>query len=189
MGRTYPEMPPMRWAEIDTEARKTLDALFPTFEDFFAPQAFLKIFEGGLKNHFGIGYGVEDLPFGEEGYFNFETTEIILDTETYLSLMADEGRARFTLAHEIGHGILHNAYMCSIKRGNGRANRLQRSQLEPYRDPECQANRYAGEFLMPTALIQKYIQNGADPYEISRKFKTSHSAALIKYSKFAKNTM
>lgn len=183
---TYPEMPPMSWASVESVARDTLGAVFRNEDDFFSRGAMLRLFEGGLMEPLGIGYGVEELPFGEDAYFNFDTDEIILAPHTYDGLGRDDGRPRFTLAHEIGHGVLHREFMRSVGRGNSRATRLKRTEILPYRDPECQANRFASEFLMPTHFVKSLVEQGAGPTQVASKFKTSFSAASIKCSEFTR---
>jgi len=173
----YPPVPAKSWAEVDFEARRAWEQLFSSAEDFFKPLAMLEVFEDGLKKIFGIGYGVENLPFGEEGKFNFATNEIVLDEGVYYDLTRDGRRARFTLAHEIGHGLMHGGFMRAT---GGRAPALKRSSIPAYKDPECQANRYASEFLMPTQLVLEHIRRGADVCEIPQIFRTSNKATRIK---------
>ena len=186
MPLTYPEMPPMSWASVESVARDTLATVFKNEHDFFSQGAMLRLFEGGLREPLGIGYGVEKLPFGEDAYYNFDTDEIILAPHTYEGLRYDDGRARFTVAHEIGHRVLHREPMRSVGRGNSRATRLKRTEILPYRDPECQANRFASEFLMPTPFVKPFVEQGAGPTQVAAKFKTSWSAASIKCSELSR---
>lgn len=57
---------------------------------------------------------------------------ILLNVET------SPDRRRLTLAHELGHLVLHS--------------------LEPHEDMEAQANAFAGEFLMPEAVIRRELR-------------------------------
>ena len=181
---TYPPVPSRTWASIDKEAQIVFRRLFPNLDNFFKPQAMLWVFEGGLMDDFNIGYGVESLPFGEDGKFNFVTNEIILDEEVYNALVLDDGRARFTVAHEIGHGLLHGGYM---KASSGRVPTMKRSSIPAYMDPECQANRFASEFLLPSPLVLGHLQRGDSLTQVSRHFRTSHTATRIKCEELIKS--
>jgi hypothetical protein len=179
----YPPVPAKSWAEIALEAQRAMRRLFPRLDDFFRPFAMLKVFEGGLKKEFDIGYGVEPLPFGEEGKFNFATNEIILGERAYDDLTRDGERARFTVAHEIGHGLMHGGFMRAT---SGRVKAFARSSIPAFKDPECQANRFGSEFLLPTMLVLEHIRRGAGHVELSRIFRTSFTATRIKLEDLSK---
>ena len=65
--------------------------------------------------------------------------------DVYYNALKNIGRDRFTLAHEVGHFILHGEGRVSLARTD--------SVIPPFRDPEWQANTFAGELLAPVALI------------------------------------
>ncbi|WP_200289902.1 ImmA/IrrE family metallo-endopeptidase [Rhodospirillum rubrum] len=84
-------------------------------------------------------------------------------------------RRRFTLAHEIGHFILHRDMI-----GDGIFDdAMYRSSLaDRY---ERQANRYAAELLMPASLVRRYIQeHNPAPGQLARHFQVSKAAAEIR---------
>jgi hypothetical protein len=85
----------------------------------------------------------------------------------------NNGRDRFTLAHEIGHYFLHRTGV-----------KLYRSDQPPqaFVNPEWQANYFASELLMPSYLIQ-----GMSIDEIKCKCKTSYQAAEIAFKNANKN--
>lgn len=61
-------------------------------------------------------------------------------------------RQRFTVAHEIGHFLLHRDQI-----GNGISDDvLYRSSLSDHR--EAEANRVAADILMPGRLVNKYLE-------------------------------
>ena len=66
--------------------------------------------------------------------------------DVYHNALADIGRDRFTLAHEVGHFIMH---------GEGRVAlaRVDEQSIPAYRKPEWQANAFAGELLIPAHLV------------------------------------
>ncbi|NHZ47362.1 ImmA/IrrE family metallo-endopeptidase [Nitratidesulfovibrio liaohensis] len=175
----YHQVPGMSWAEVDACARDVLQRVAPHCLLSTTPVPVLDIFERGL-DLFDVGYGVEELPFGVEAQFDPRTSEIILAESVYLDLHRGHCRARFTVAHEIGHAVMHGAYYKEIITGNRKTKPLARGQIPAYSDPEKQANRFAAEFLMPTPLVAQLVQNGYGPHMISEAFAVSLSAAEIK---------
>ena len=67
--------------------------------------------------------------------------------DVYNNALNDIGRDRFTLAHEVGHFILHGEGRVTLARIN------ERDVIPAYRKPEWQANTFAGELLIPYHLI------------------------------------
>lgn len=90
--------------------------------------------------------------------------------DVYERCIAGYGRDRFTLAHELGHYLLHSSEVTLARLGEER--------VQAYRDPEWQANTFAAELLMPIDLIDT---NDID--EISNKFGVSYSAAKLRVKK------
>lgn len=72
---------------------------------------------------------------------------IVLDENVYENAIAGIARDRFTIAHEIGHYLMHTPNRVSFARTNPGV------KLKPYLDPEWQANTFAGELLAPANLI------------------------------------
>ena len=73
--------------------------------------------------------------------------------DVYLRACNGVARDLFTLAHELGHLVLHM---------DRRLHRLAMPmKLERYRDPEWQADAFAGELLMPVHLY-KQLENPED---------------------------
>lgn len=86
------------------------------------------------------------------------------------------GRDRFTLAHELGHFLMHQPENISFARTEST------NKIEAFRDPEWQANTFAAELLMPLNLIST-----RDPYEIAEEFGVSVQAASIRAKKIYKH--
>ncbi len=79
----------------------------------------------------------------------------------------DSGRRRFTIAHEIGHFVLHPE-RCRPERG-GAVNEAERME-------EREADAFAAELLMPEHLVREAVREQgldvarlADRFEVSRK--------------------
>lgn len=84
-------------------------------------------------------------------------------------------RRRFTIAHELGHYVLHPDLI-----GDGITDdALYRSRLG---DPiERQANRFAANLLMPWDLIIESTRSGLDTVEkLAEKFEVSKSAMSVR---------
>jgi len=88
--------------------------------------------------------------------------KIVLREDVYLKAIKDEPRDRFTIAHEIGHYIMHIPERIGLARTN--------EKPKPYQDPEWQANTFAGELLAPsTAIDGLTINQVAEMYKVSKK--------------------
>lgn len=71
------------------------------------------------------------------------------------------GRDRLTMAHELGHLLLHNMKNLSLARNTS-------DKVAAYCDPEWQANAFAGELLAPHKFLQgKSVEKIANSYGIS----------------------
>jgi IrrE N-terminal-like domain len=80
----------------------------------------------------------------------------------------DERRRRFTIAHEIGHFVLHPGRQRS-ERG-GKVN-------EAGRVLEREADAFAAELLMPEDLVRQAVdEHGASPGRLSDRFEVSQQA-------------
>ena len=90
--------------------------------------------------------------------------------DVYENALADIGRDRFTLAHEVGHFILHGEGRVALARASD-------ENIPAYRKPEWQANTFAGELLIPIHLIR-----GKSETAIADLCKVSLQAAEIQKS-------
>jgi hypothetical protein len=72
---------------------------------------------------------------------------IIIREDVYDGACRDVGRDRFTMAHELGHYILHHTV------GLERRRAVSRDSIKPWLSSEWQADAFAGELLMPVAAI------------------------------------
>lgn len=86
-------------------------------------------------------------------------------------------RANFTIAHEIGHFILHRVLnLISFSRV------ANTNQKKPYEDPEWQANTFASELLMP---YEECLD--LNPNRIRRRYHVTQAAAQTRYNKIHNN--
>ena len=109
--------------------------------------------------------------------------EIWMRSEFYESLFTWDSRsvrARSTLAHEIGHCVLHGQ---EVRAGRHRPQllalrRAPRARLKPYQDSEWQAHAFAGALLMPRATVRRVDLDDvaciAETYGVSDPFVASY---------------
>ena len=88
--------------------------------------------------------------------------------DVYLNAINGSGRDRLTIAHEIGHLLLHdddNIALCRLE---------PNEKLKAYEDPEWQANAFGGELLAPSYLIK-----GLTNAKVQEKCGVSEDAANV----------
>lgn len=90
----------------------------------------------------------------------------------------EAGRKRFTIAHELGHWVLHSTkalWLCSAEDIYGPSKGGQ----------EAEANAFAGAFLMPTRLISPVCWNSTPDLgiicDLAKRFQTSITATAIRF--------
>ena len=89
--------------------------------------------------------------------------------------------ARTTVSHEIGHAVLHVPVLRRRLLLEDALNRIQRSNLQAYLDPEWQAWMFAGSILMPRPTLNMLATDGrfsisrvSEIYEVSLQMVRSH---------------
>ncbi|RNB90144.1 ImmA/IrrE family metallo-endopeptidase [Brevibacillus nitrificans] len=85
-----------------------------------------------LPNQYAVAYPAKNLIMVREG--------------VYEGAISGVARDRFTIAHEIGHFMLHQPVNISLARSE--------KAIPPYMNPEWQANTFAGELLAPPHIIR-----------------------------------
>ena len=90
-------------------------------------------------------------------------------SDVYEGAVKGRPRDRFTLCHELGHYILHQPEFMSYARGD----------IPRYRQPEWQANTFAGELMAPYDLVKDMSIE-----EIMKKCGMSRQAATIQYNEY-----
>jgi antitoxin HicB len=131
----------------------------------------------------------------EDGVSEFCEGELVLRLrEPILYRAADgDGRCRFTIAHEIGHLVLHrddlmNNQGCAFRDIVTPTEKLP-AGVPIFRSPEWQANTWAAAFLMPLPAVRNYLQRLATegeeftPEGFASNFQVSRQAAAIRLEK------
>jgi hypothetical protein len=93
-------------------------------------------------------------------------------------------KKRFILAHELGHFELHR----HLKKGfNDDDETLNHSYQTNFSSEEVEANEFAAEFLMPTALFSKECYKKVFSHKViehlATRFQVSKTAAILKFVK------
>lgn len=117
--------------------------------------------EQWIEHPLGFEFGVEDLSRFGEGVLGgslVDERRIVVDT----SVAAHEGRFRFTVAHELGHMMMHaslgNLFLESSSPKDSRYQRIER-----------QADRFAAAFLMPLTLVMRELFQICDRNRLDRR--------------------
>lgn len=109
------------------------------------------------KEELGTSHGLTEL-IGDQ-------IVISIREDIYERAYNDEGRDRGTVAHEIGHYLMH-AKCPALHRHFG-------AELMPFEDPEWQAKCFQGELLVP-----KHLVKGMNATDVSRLCGVSLDAAM-----------
>ncbi len=137
------------------------------------------LIENILPTKLGVNYDIlEKEVLGPiEAAINPDKGELVIREDVYDALHDPNhpmhGRARFTLAHELGHLVLHE----------GPALHRQTAMINHriFEDSEWQADYFASEFLMPTAGCLELTAK-----QIKEHYGVSYTAARIKFEQLNK---
>ena len=119
-----------------------------------------------------IKNGLNDI----EAYVCHNTQCIYIKESVYISASDGNGRFRLTLAHELGHYILHLFQPIMA--------RSKDSAIKSYEDSEWQANCFAGLVLAPTNEVAQI----ANAQEISETFGITPKAAEVRLNQSIKKS-
>jgi Zn-dependent peptidase ImmA (M78 family) len=98
--------------------------------------------------------------------------------EIFIAAHTAADRNRFTIAHEIGHYVLH--YLLPLSE-NKEIGKVQARRYGGKDRTEYEANWFAASFLMPEATFRPAYEAAAgDVFEVAAKFRVSISAALVR---------
>ena len=167
---------PARETEIEQKAyawRETLDIGF----DVLSPDM-VSVLELKLPKILPEFYLIvkDNTEYGVEAYTEFDPPRITATTDVYNGAVIFDGRSRMTLAHELGHLVLHKKAV-PLNRAPSQYQALKK--LPSYCSAEWQANTFASYFLLPEAVIRDY-----DSVEDVVTFcNVSRSAATVRFKK------
>lgn len=125
------------------------------------------------------GFVLEIVPVNEMGNKHGETYPsknlIRIREDVYLGALAGYGRDRLTVAHEIGHLLLHDDDSIALCR------LAPDEKLKAYEDPEWQANAFGGEL-----LASSYLIDGLSVREVSERCGVTEAAAQVQLNALKK---
>lgn len=193
---------PLGHAAIEKQARQVRQQLLP---HLLPAQALpgIKLFENLDEHTVPVGgrqvpmtYEVGELPgsvAGEAWYFRKRDIFVVkLSEETYQALKSEDPRARFSLAHELGHCYLHAELLVRMSRLPHTEAALLRTTEPPhpvYYDTEWQADSFAAALLMPAVALEQFFHHKANSlmvHHVRAWFGVSNAAARIRCSNFEK---
>lgn len=121
-------------------------------------------------------YSFEVLPVEEmgtnHGLTNPDTGKVMIREDVYDRACQGKGRDRLTIAHELGHFLMHDGMTFGLARAS------KDEDIPPYCDPEWQATAFAAEFLMDSDIIRNM-----SPEEIAKECGVSLEAARYQKGK------
>ncbi|NVK21691.1 MAG: ImmA/IrrE family metallo-endopeptidase [Kangiellaceae bacterium] len=122
-----------------------------------------------------LGVQVKFATFSQEfsnvsGFYDVDTDTIFVNEEEYPL------RQTFTVAHELGHRILHKDWAAS-----NQYRVLLRNDDEPKDSYEKEADEFAGNLLVPRFLLDKYKQ--LSKQDLSKLFAVSVPVINIRLNK------
>lgn len=97
-----------------------------------------------------------------------------------------EEKIRFTIAHEVGHFLLHDKLDLEVHNDNNNTLNWFKSTEQQAKKgiQEWEANDFASELLMPEKMFRKFVENKKfSPYlvkEIASHFKTSLTSVVYR---------
>lgn len=158
---------PLGRKDIRAYAKRIRRILHKTNEEYFDIIRVAEIFFPAI---FGDRYSFEILSREEmgnnHGLTNPETGRVMIREDIYEGACRGEGRDRLTIAHELGHFLLHNGITLGLARV------VENEKVPTYCNPEWQATAFAGELLMDSDIIRDMTVP-----EISKKCGVSIDAA------------
>lgn len=126
------------------------------------------------------GFVYEYAPTAEMGTDHGRTypseNRIVIREDVYEGALEGKGRDRLTIAHEIGHLLLH--------RGNVVFARTETNQIAAYESSEWQANCFGGELLVSATSIP--IFRGLSIAQVAEMCGTSYDAADYQIRQYRK---
>lgn len=105
------------------------------------------------------GYRFVVKPDGEmstPAYTNYDPVSIVVSESVYVAACEGDNRSRMTIAHELGHVLLHSSFF-GTKHNMHRSDSSKRiGQAKGAHSSEYQAKRFAAFLLAPKSISEKY---------------------------------
>ncbi len=177
--------PAMRGSRIDNLALDLIRTIQP---DVLAGKCFFDV-ERFVDVHLEEMTGItpdyrRGLPDGIYGYTHTAENSMVINSDLLENPFGDNERFyRSTVAHEVGHCILHVPILRRQKRDkifteNKKEEKValyRKTHFPLYQNPEWQAWRFAGALLMPEVVIRSLRGQGASIQEVATHFNVNGS--------------
>lgn len=199
LPRGYPAGVKLSLAKIESVAKRARAILAPEIRHLAALPG-VRLFERLRRfkvkvgdRLIGLEYHVADLPFGREALAIYDQARdvivVVLSPRTYENLENDVPRARFSLAHEIGHAILHAKLLVQMGCAPHHEAALMRGEVPQHKhfeDTEWQADAFAAAILMPVeGILAIEARDGTlSAWSIQDTFLVSAESAHIRLRNF-----
>lgn len=126
-----------------------------------------------------------DVPVYDAEFIRESTSGILRKIDGAFEILVNRHqpltRQRFSIAHELGHYVLHGE---TIDRFVDTEVNLYRTgpldDSRPKRREEIQANLFAAAILMPRSLLKSAVEVTEDLHDLARLFGVSHDAMAIR---------
>lgn len=167
----------MKQVSVEPMSRKNIRDLVTEFRKIFGLENALYFpivqFIEWCLPELGLDFEILDVCEMKDTYglTNTDDNTLYIREDVYIRACNGIPRDRFTLCHELGHFLLHTPDRVSFARG----------EIPAYRDPEWQANTFAGELLAPYKLACNMSID-----DIAIKCGMSREAAEIQYNLYKK---
>jgi Zn-dependent peptidase ImmA (M78 family) len=135
-----------------------------------------RFFDCELEGLTGVTPDYRDLEDGIYGYTDSDQLVCVISCK----LAEDESSEYFcrsTMAHEVGHALMHvedyriqKAILKSIHRKDHQLRVYREKEVKIYMNPEWQAWRFAGSLLMPEPTFRMVHGQGYSDYDLSKIF-------------------
>ncbi len=136
--------------------------------------------EGVIKHLNGSIYEYKDNTYSD-GYIRYLNASNPPSFEIHLKKISNQQRRRFTLAHELGHLILHMDFFEEKLRQKHGENYYRTAG--DYAEKELQANEFAASFLMPSKFFIQIASENLDKDE--NKYNVDAMAEYFNVSRLA----
>lgn len=148
----------------------------------------IEFFDIDLESIANVTTDYRKLPQGIHGYTNVQTRECIISVDIADGLFG-ERYYRTTVAHEVGHALMHvSDYqfcrdMAPLANNGKEVMLFRKEEIKPWHDPEWQAWYFAGALLMPEKAVKCLISNGCNIYDLANHFNVNPAFVKVRLDK------
>jgi len=140
-----------------------------------------RFFDCELERLTGVSTDYQHLECGIYGYTDSERMECVMSLDLMkASAQNDRYFCRSTMAHEIGHAVLHvrdyrqkKEILKSLNKKNHELKMYREQEIIVYRNPEWQAFKFAAALLMPDPGFRAAVAEGIGERELSKRFQVN----------------